>query len=356
MHQTLSALPKRALPDTNVFLDAAFVADGLARNAIAALASLGTSIILSDGVESEAVTRLQQLKRRLALNFDPVDIFQRYLATIPLLRVPPADPSLGCGVNRSDQHVVAAARQYGTWILTGDVPLVVEAQKVGVPGRLPWDVYLELARKQGRYEDIGNVIRVRSPSQQTGLIFARVLPGSWRNLRNVGQFTVCEIQNAGRIYYDTHQADWVFDLVTGDSVRVPWSMAGDGWLMVCGTYRLSGLDSGSLIRLRASGEGQDNRAIGVKTAHRLTAANSGTISFGHAANGEHNWNGHIRSIVVGPQGLSNETWKALTCIPESAPNPFDSNALEPVLRILDRHCRGLDPTITAISEHHLQDG
>lgn len=156
MHQTLSALPKRALPDTNVFLDAAFVADGLARKAIASLTSLGTTIILSDSVESEAVTKLQQLKGRLDLHFDPVEIFKNYLATIPLLRVPPADPSLGRGVNRSDQHVVAAARQHGTWILTGDVPLIIEAQKAGVFGRLPWDVCLELAEQQRRYEDIGN--------------------------------------------------------------------------------------------------------------------------------------------------------------------------------------------------------
>lgn len=228
MHQSLSALPKRALPDTNVFLDAAFVADGLARKAIEALNSLGTSIILSDGVEREADKRLQQLRRKLVLSFDPRELFTRYLATIPLVRVPPADPSLGCGVNHSDQHVVAAARQFDAWILTGDAPLIMEAQKLKQPARFPWDVVMEAAKQQGRYEETENIIRVVRPSRKSGMIFARVLPGSWRVLKNVGNFTVCDIQNVGWIYYDTQQADWVFDLVTGDSVRVGWPMAVEG--------------------------------------------------------------------------------------------------------------------------------
>ncbi len=151
MHQSLLALPKRALPDTNVFLDAAFVADGLARKAIAALNSLGTLIILSDGVEREATGRLEHLRYQIGLSFDPVALFTRYLETIPLERVPPADPSLGCGVNRSDQHVVAAARQFDTWIMTGDAPLIMEAQKLGLKARFPWDVIMEAVSPVSTY-------------------------------------------------------------------------------------------------------------------------------------------------------------------------------------------------------------
>lgn len=320
------------------------------------LPALGISIILSEGVEMEAIRRLDELRKKLVLHFDPLSLFRQYLSTIPLLHVPQADRALCEGVNKPDQHVVAAARQNDAWILTGDAPLIFQAQKLNVPARFPWDLLMDAAVQHGHKEDIGQIIRVVPPSRQTGLIFARVLPGAWWRGRDIGQFTVCEIKNVGRIYYDTHRSAWVFALATGDEVNVDWPMDQEGQQVVCGTYRLFGPSSGGQVRLRASGEGRTNKASSVKTKHRLTGTNCGPMSFGHSLHGQHYWNGHLRSIVVGPQGLGNENWKALTSIPEAAPNPYDSNALERTLRLLEGLLQSQPAMITAISEQQLRSG
>lgn len=356
MHQSLSNLPNKVIVDTNVLLDAAFVSDGLARKSIIALQRLGLSLLLSEGVANEGADKLEFFAKQLELDFAPIDYWIRYLNSIALERIPSVDPVLGFGVNKSDQHVAAVARQHHAWILTGDAPLVMEAQKLGLSARFPWDVLMECALQEGRYEDIGNFIRVVPPGDRCGLIFARVLPGAWSGLKDVGRFTVCDIENVGRIYYDTQSSEWKFDLQTRNSVSLKWILASDRPTIVCGTYSFNETSSGGVLRLRASDGAQRNQANKEKIERPLTGNAPGSMSFGHTVGREDYWNGYLRSIVIGPQGVSDKTWKALTSIPEAAPNPYDADGLRRSLRLLNRLIQADEGQIAALSEHQLLTG
>jgi hypothetical protein len=163
VYHSLADLPQRVVPDCNVLLDAAFVVDGSARKSIDALATLGQSLLIEEMIQREAVRILSDLGTSLGLTFDPLSHFNSFLSSKPAMFVPPAPPLLGTGVNRADQHVAAAARHYNSWILTGDTPLAVEAEKVGLQARFPWDVILELAAQQGNLNKLVDKFRQTSP-------------------------------------------------------------------------------------------------------------------------------------------------------------------------------------------------
>jgi len=204
MYHSLTDLPTRVVPDCNVLLDAAFVAGGSARKSIDLLGALGHSILVDEMIQCEAVRILMDLTTRLGFTFDPLSRFDEFLRSKPAMFVPPAPPVLGKGVNRADKHVAAAARHYDAWILTGDTTLAVEAEKIGLHARFPWDVILEFAAQQGTLNDLSNFVRFVPPTRQQGLIFGRLIPGEWAGMKGVGEFTVCDIENIGRVFVIAH--------------------------------------------------------------------------------------------------------------------------------------------------------
>jgi predicted nucleic acid-binding protein len=334
MHQSLKDLPSRLVLDANVLLDATFVSDGVARRAVGLLSTLGFSPVVDEATEQEALGILSKLRRRVGLSFNPEALLTNYIGAMRILRVPPANPMLGGGVNRSDRHIAAAARQYNAWVLTGDAPLIVECERAGISARFPWDVLMEAAASRSGLPDLDQIIRVVMPTRETGLIFGRVFPGSWRGLRSVGRFTVCDVENVGRVYYDTHTEQWVFEMAFGASVGAKISLADEGPWAVCGSYQLGGTGGHGRITIRAGRFPSTIVGATQGTLKRLMSATPGRISFGSTVEGGEHLNGHLRAVVVGPQVMGKDTWKAIIAIKEGAPNPYDSDALERVLNTM----------------------
>jgi hypothetical protein len=61
---------ERVLPDTNVWLDAAFCPDSVARRALTILRAAGLPLYLEDLTEREAISVLNKRKLALGLTFD----------------------------------------------------------------------------------------------------------------------------------------------------------------------------------------------------------------------------------------------------------------------------------------------
>jgi hypothetical protein len=61
MYHPLTDLPTRVVPDSNVLLDAAFVAGGSARRSIDLLGASGYSILIEEMAQREAVRILDKL-------------------------------------------------------------------------------------------------------------------------------------------------------------------------------------------------------------------------------------------------------------------------------------------------------
>lgn len=337
--------------DTNVALDGTFVADGYARRAVARLRELGFRPVIDEAIEREAKGILAKLRARLNLCFEPATSFDRFLRAQGVTKLPAAPAGLGAGVHRSDAHVASAARHYGAWVLTSDAVLASECIKSSIAVRLPWDV----VAAGGLAVTLQGVIRVMPPAADKGLIFARVIPGNWAGRRIAAHFTVCDVENVGTLFYAGDAEEWVFASKAGPMVRVPGPLSTNEIWVLCATYTIPAkLNTGNVTLRAATVSGRSpSPGVAVPTV-RFSSTGPGRLSFGHRVDGTAHWNGYLRCVVIGPQSLSGETWRAILTVPEGAPNPFDADALERVLRLADKAVRqGNVRLVTRISEGQL---
>jgi hypothetical protein len=72
---------------------------------------------------------------------------------------------------------------------------------------------------------------------------------------------------------------------------------------------------------------------------------SNKIQVGAALAGQHFWIGYIRALVIGPQSMSAETWRAIVAIREGAPNPYDEDALAHELSVLRTMLTAHEPVL-----------
>ena len=333
MHNSLKGLPKRVVIDANVLMDAAFVRDGAARISLAMLRKMGYSAVVDKNIEFEAIEKLRDYRTKYCPDVDLAKLFVNYISSDSVISLPAAPQVSNSSVNKMDIHVLSAAAHYGTWVLTGDLALNVELHNSGIEPRIPFDVITEgKSSTEGLSLDL--FFHIVAPTRQRGLIFGRVNPGMWAGSTSATSHTVFEMENVGRILYNNQANEWVFKMRTGDSVKIKCPIQqGEEWA-VCGSYDLSGNGDPGKITLRAGMHPSKSFAQTVKSTKALTSATAGKSTLGHTANGQHFWNGHFLSIVVGPQGIGRDSWKNLLAIPYGAPNPYDSDALSRVLKRL----------------------
>lgn len=330
MHQALVGLPKQAVIDTNVLLNACFVSDGSAAYAIAQLSALGFIGVIDGAIEQEAAAILHRLRVKLALGFNPLVILESYMRQAKIMLLPRAVRRLTPNVNRADQHVYSAAQHYGAWILTGDIKLAAESQVLSVPVRLPWDVLIEVAIRNKKEIPGNYVCRFIGISPTEGFLFGRVIPGPWAGPARVGRFTVCEVEHVARLLYDLEALQWVFAVAGLHEARVSCRLThGEHWA-VCGSYKLHNGHGNASIRAFSTNGSTVHASISMN-AVSFPGGPTGA-SFGHSVAGTDYWNGYLRTIVIAPKPMTNDTWGALRQIPESAPDPASGNVLEAALR------------------------
>jgi predicted nucleic acid-binding protein len=320
----------RTLPDTNVWLDAAFVPHSVGARAIAAIKAEGQSILIDELTEREAFSVLERLRKSIPLNFDPAEQLRKYIASVAPFHVPAAAPDIPViAVNRADRHVARAAIYYQAAVLTGDAPLAAQCQRENVFSVFPW----EILTRNGPQE--ADVIRAM-PIESTGTIFARVTPGGWLGMPNAGQRSVIDVTNLGWLYYNAAKLEWVFEAAIGLSLRLNYPPALQGKTVVCLSYSLYGRGSRGTLVLRAGRFGfQDNVASSESTLKQLDHF-PGEIKLG-SKHGETNfWNGNIRHLTIGPEVMSSEKWKAIISLENGAPNPMNHRALRIALESIDR--------------------
>lgn len=331
MHQALTALTNRVVIDTNVLLNAAFVADSSAQNSIKQLSILGFSVVIDEAIDDEALLILRRLRIKLGLPYDPIEIFRSYLMSSRILCLP-ASPLLRVKqVNKADQHVIGAASHYNAWVLTGDIKLAAQCQKQQIATRLPWDVIMEAATRENRDPPLHYIFRVAGISSSKGSFFARVVPGSWGGMKSVGCFTVCDVENIGRIYYDSFSAEWVFSTVLGIDVKLKCPVEPNEHWIVSASYEIGGPGSIGTATLRAARPLGQSIQNNISLKGKISALTPGEIAFGHSCHRNDHWNGYLRRIVLSPIAIDAKGWRALVAVPEAAPDPAAGNILEAAL-------------------------
>lgn len=333
MHRSLDQLSNTVLVDTNVLLNGCFIAESAASYSISWLTARNYSLIIDQSIEEEALRILRLLQKKLKLNYCPVQALKTYLKLMAIVLVKSTDLTRNRHVNIADQHVFSTAIQFHAWILTADIKLAAELQQTECDNRLPVDIVMEaLTRKDGQ-PPINYMFRFIGLSKDQGCIFARVFPGNWAGQSNIGRFTVCEVANVGRLFYDTDSTEWVFRTKLNSELRLNCELrTSEEWLLSA-SYEFNSQSNRGNITLR--GKSSSGNVVHGSTAHSgiFTAERPGTLTLGHsAAIGEH-WNGNLKHLLAIPSSMNKRTWKALCKVPEATPDPLAGNALELALRL-----------------------
>jgi len=337
MFHELEGLPRRVIIDTNVLLNASFLRDGLATQAISLLKEGGYIVLIDEQSWQEATRLLRRLAITSPLVFDPIAYLEAFLKEAGIISIPQSPTVHVPGVNRSDRHLARAAKNRDAWVLTDDAPLVAELTKVDIEARSTWDPHFEALG--GKDPPLDYVFRLGKLSREQGYVFARATAGEWgastslQGQHIAGQYTICEIENIGWLYYESGSGQWKFEMRTGDTVAVSADVARQETWTVCATYKLpnKGGHSGRIV-LRAAAGPERSLAQSSTTRERLPpSTGTGKITFGHTNSVGHHWNGHIGALVTGHSFMSGKTWKGVISTSAGAPNPFTSDVLRHAL-------------------------
>jgi hypothetical protein len=331
MYRSLAGLPNRTLLDTMMLLNGAFIQDGIAHRAIHAITEMGFSACCDDTSWSDANRILISRRGALGLTYDPIPIFEDYAKNRHIVHLPPSPANQEAIVNPADQHLANAAMDRNAWVLTEDAPLIKQLIAAGIEVRNTWDIL---------YASLGGIdpplefpLRVTRLSQTTGHLFGRIVTGQWAARRQEGQYTICEVENIGRLYYDNGPGRWIIEMRNGSVVSVDCNVETDEIWAVCASYRLP-MTTGHRgnVTLRAAGSAGQRKHGSETTLKALPPSQSaGRISFGHSVSGNDHLNGCIRAIVLGRKPVSRILWRAISSISEGAPNPFGADVLDDAL-------------------------
>lgn len=324
MYQSLDALPKRLVIDTNVLLNAAFVPDCTASVAIRSVKAMGYAVILDSSVDLEARKILRRISNKRRLSYDPNKYLDSYISTQGLISVPANRTIASDSVNRADRHVYAAANNCGAWILTSDVKFAAELQKSAVKVRLPWDVVIAANINDGKAL-LRSQFRVTGLSRNEGSLFARVIP-DWASENCKERYAICEVSGVGKLYYDAGESAWVLDLFGGKSVSAKCSVKPEEGWMVCGCYSRTGGTYN--VTIRADSDIGTSAHNSIQCKLDFTNDSPGSASLGHFVDISGHWNGWIKKVLIYPKAMTKKTWSALRMVPESEPDPASGNILE----------------------------
>lgn len=341
MYRPLPAPKQRVVVDTNVLLNAAFLEGGSADLAIAELRRRGIPMVIDEAIENEAELVLSRLRVKLALNFNPFEIFKLFVRASGTLVLPRAGPVGGKHVNRADRHVIGAASKYGAWVLTGDFKLASECVGHAIEARLPMDAIIEGAFLTGRNHPLHLFLRVAGVSAKNGSFFARVIPGGWAGRPEINsKFTICHVENLGRLYYDSAPEEWVFSMALGNEVRLHCKIKPDEQWIVSASYDISEGKGNATLRAAQPGEPvSPTKNISINGV--FAALSPGEITFGLSCAKLDSWNGHIRNVTISPVGIVSKAWRALVKVLEAAPDPSSGDVLEKALKLTRIEAGGL---------------
>lgn len=332
MNQSLKDLPKPVVVDTNVLLNACFVGGSSARTAMTLLPKLGFTLLINDTITGEAANIFERYRSKHNLKFDPRVLLRWYLEASHIEHRREAFHEDIPGINRQDQHVVSAALHYAAWILTGDARLALECHRLQIPVRFPWSVVQESERSGGANSSANSTIHVGAGvSRSAGTLFARVCIGPWAATQAPGNFTVCDVENVGRLCYNNTSTAWVFEMATGELVSAACKVhPGANWT-ACGTYKRSRDPSQLSVTVRAGQLGAPGTQNTAELHAGINAQGPGAMAFGSSVHHTDFWNGWLQTVAVCPQPLSSDNWRATLEVSDAAPNPYDDNTLESAL-------------------------
>lgn len=313
----LTSLGNRCVIDANTLLDSCFV-DGLAHAALRAAATLDLEVILDESIKSEALRKLEELKATHGFITD-------LCATLKAHIEEQGFEASHCAqlqdrvVNAQDRHVYSAAVQNDAWVLTSDLPLIIQLRSANVEARTAHD----LIKTAGLYGDALGTMRFSGLHPQKGSFFVRGYFAGMRELFFSKDFM--------SLYFDDENSRAGFKLYGIGEVTVPFKQSNQSLVSICGSYNFEVPERRGMLRVMTHKEGQDPKIQGEPIEKHIKSVGrpQNPISFLHSGA-----RAHVVAAATGPNPMSKSMWRNL-CELNAVPNPYDQDGLLRALQILE---------------------
>jgi hypothetical protein len=304
----------RVLLDANAILIAAFIPTSWSALVVSKLVARKSSVFVGTSSLSEAVFVARDVARQLGKTTDPVAFIEGLIRRVGAVEIPPADDPVETAIPSHDRHVAQEAITAKATVLTSDASLWAGLKNSGRAAILPLEA-LQLLDGMSLATTVFGV----PPDRHKGSVFARVYPGGWAGMKDVGDFTVADFDGRLWMRYSTSGAAWVAELSEVGTVRVPASLTENVMQVVALSW-----EAKKSVQLRVAGvEVPVERPMPKPLSARL----EGSVSIGHRANGQDHWNGAINVCVINDRPIGKGLWANLRANPVLTPNPYDVDRL-----------------------------
>jgi hypothetical protein len=305
---------ERMLLDANAVLNATFIAGSWSALVVSKLVARKCAIFVGSRSLAEAVFIARKTATELGKRTDPAEPIEAFIRIVGAVQVPPAIDNVEDDIPEHDRHVVQEAITANAAILTSDAELWTVCAKVGRDAVFP----LEALRRLDGMTLATTVFGV-PPGRDTGSVFARVYPGGWGGMQNVGEFTVADFFGRLWLRYSTTRSAWTVELDEVGAVSVAAPTAQNVMQVVAVSWQAT-----KALQLRiAAVEAPGTRPM----PKPLSASLAGNVSIGHRADGSHHWNGVINACVMNDRPIGKSLWTNLRGSAVLTPNPYDSDRL-----------------------------
>jgi hypothetical protein len=304
----------RVLLDANAVLNATFIRESWSALVVSKLLARKSAIFVGSRSLGEAVFIARKAARGLRKTSDPAILIEGLIKRVGAIEVPPSDQPVENVIPAHDRHVAQEATTAGATIFTSDAELWSGCNSVGRAAVLP----LQALRHLDGMSLATTVFGV-APGIHKGSVFARVYPGEWGGMKDVGEFTVADFFGRLWLHYSTSRSAWVAEMAEVGAVSVSVPIAPNAMQVVAVSW-----DAPKRVRLRvAAVDAPAEKAM----PKPLSAPLIGSVSIGHRANGEHHWNGAINVCVMNDRPIGKDLWASLRANSEATPNPYDADRL-----------------------------
>ena len=324
---------KRVLIDANVLLNASFVEDCIARQALDGLKANSYSLLCDEITYAEAIATLDGLRNRLV--YDPRPIFETALRSLGVMFVPPGDPNTPSPTRRHDRHIPRAASDHSTWIITDDLELYLDLRSAGYEVRNSFELQF----------DFPTVSKVHAPARIKALSYSRkswtmlwLTPGGWaQGPPHPSKYTACHLPPFVWLHYDALTKEWVakfeFCKLT---IHTPFALTADVPVAVAVVLDASRTPGKLVLCVGSPAGGRQYRSTifsGIMPP-RPNAFTLGHLSDSHENENSWHWNGSIRTLQTGDRFISSRMWKLLCSTQDMMLHP-QLDILTPALLVLN---------------------
>jgi len=296
----LEGLPKHAVVDANVLLDACLIVDGLGSAVLVELARTGTTLHTSERATEEVRSAL---RRGLDGHKDLTPLVDMMVKSAPI-SVHASEAHVP-GIAAHDRHVAAVAAKVGGFVVSEDLPLLLELDAAEIHARSLRELMLAIVCKEGQPRQELSVFGQGAGAD--GHIFAKFFAHPDMVADRSRPWFLFDAPAFGSLHYDGPNRSFVFSTEAGDIVAMHHDLRSDVQYSFVLNYSV-GNDTRITMKLRSFGSDGERCAHGCIPA--LQARPTGSITILNSRNKNVGWKGDLQSFTFGPYQLGKKTWRA----------------------------------------------